>query len=113
PLLVGTAVAVEVSASWVLDSWTIALCGRGRAAGPEGQTVARLAALREGRQAICPTRFNAAFTRWYTRPVRYRAADGQGAPVTLTTLISEHYGGDRAEGAGHVERFYFTRELGS
>ena len=34
-------------------------------------------------------------------------------PSPLATLISEHYGGERAEGAGHVERFYFTRELGS
>jgi hypothetical protein len=31
----------------------------------------------------------------------------------LTTLVSEHYGGERPEAAGHVERFYFTRELGS
>jgi len=45
--------------------------------------------------------------------VRYRAAEGQGAPVTLTTLISEHYGGEHRESADHVERFYFTRELGS
>jgi hypothetical protein len=31
----------------------------------------------------------------------------------LTTLISEHYGGEHPESADHVERFYFTRELGS
>jgi hypothetical protein len=38
---------------------------------------------------------------------------GQGAPITLTTLISEHYGGEEPQSADHVERFYFTRELGS
>ena len=45
-------------------------------------------------------------------PVRYRTAPGQGSPVTLTTLVSDHYGGARRDTADHVERFYFTRELG-
>jgi hypothetical protein len=79
----------------------------------EGETVARLNDLKEGRQSSCPSRLNAAFTRWYSASVRYRTAEGQGAPVTLMTLISEHYGGDDPESADHVERFYFTRELGS
>ena len=34
------------------------------------------------------------------------------APITLTTLISDHYGGAGPSDADHVERFYFTRELG-
>ena len=75
--------------------------------------MARLKDLREGRQEGCPARLDAAFTRWYVQPVRYRAAAGQGVPVTLTTLISEHFGGADPELADHVERFYFTRELGS
>jgi len=112
-LFVGPDCHGRVSPAGLLDSWIIALLDPGRAASPHGQTVARLADLREGRQENCPARFNAAFTRWYTKPVRYRAAAGQGVPVTLTTLISEHFGGERAEGAAHVERFYFTRELGS
>jgi hypothetical protein len=112
-LFVGPDCHGRVSPAGLLDSWVIALLDPGRAASPQGQTVARLADLKEGRQENCPVRFNAAFTRWYTSPVRYRAAAGQGAPVILTTLISEHYGGERPEGADHVERFYFTRELGS
>jgi hypothetical protein len=112
-LFVGPDCRGRVSPAGLLDSWIIALLDPGRAASPHGQTVARLADLREGRQENCPVRFNAAFTRWYTSRVRYRAAAGQGVPVTLTSLVSEHYGGERPEGAGHVERFYFTRELGS
>ncbi len=46
-------------------------------------------------------------------PFGYRAAPGQGSPLILTTLISDHYGGARRDTADHVERFYFTRELGS
>ena len=112
-LFVGPDCRGRVSPAGLLDSWIIALLDPGRAASPQGQTVARLADLREGRQENCPTRFNAAFTRWYTKPMLYRAAEGQGVPIALTTLISEHYGGERSEGADHVERFYFTRELGS
>src|SRR5262249_19069154 len=69
--------------------------------------------LRVGRQSQCPARLNAAFTRWRVQPVTYRAAAGQGTPFTLSTLISEHYGGERPESADHVERVYFTRQLGS
>ena len=32
--------------------------------------------------------------------------------MTLTSLISDHYGGADRDTADHVERFYFTRELG-
>ena len=49
---------------------------------------------------------------WHIAPFTYRAAPGQGAPVTLATLISDHYGGADRDTADHVERFYFTRELG-
>jgi hypothetical protein len=76
-----------------------------------GETVARLNGLPAG-QAACPNRFNAAFTRWRVAPFSYRAAPGQGAPFTLTTLVSEHYSGANPATAGAVERFYFSRELG-
>jgi len=77
-----------------------------------GETVARLRDLRRDRQDICPTSLNAAYTRWFVRPVRYRDAPGQGAPATLMTLVSEHFGGADPATADHLERFYFTRELG-
>ena len=78
----------------------------------EGETIARLNDLTTGHQETCPTSFNAAYTRWHVAPFRYRAMPGQGTPITLTTLISDHYGGERRDNADHVERFYFTRELG-
>lgn len=110
-LFVGPNCGRRVDAAALAGSWLIARAGPGVPLG--GQSVARLKDLREGRQESCPTRLDAAFTRWYVQPVRYRAGDGQGVPVTLTTLISEHYGGEHPASAGHVERFYFTRELGA
>jgi len=110
-LFVGSGCKERVDGAALAGSWIIALLGSDRPF--EGETMARLDDLKEGRQSNCPSRLNAAFTRWYTAPVRYRAAEAQGPPITLTTLISEHYGGDRPEAADHVERFYFTRELGS
>jgi hypothetical protein len=78
----------------------------------EGETIARLNDLTAGHQETCPSRFNPAYTRWHVAPFRYRAMPGQGAPMMLTTLISDHYGGAGPSNADHVERFYFTRELG-
>ena len=101
-----------VTAAALLRSWIIAQFDPERAAPLAGETMARLKDLRVGAQESCPTRFNAAYTRWYTKPVRYRAAPAQGASVILATLISEHYGGGEPDTADHVERFYFTRELG-
>lgn len=101
-----------VTAAALLHSWVIALFDPDRSARLAGETVARLNDLKPGEQENCPTRFNAAYTHWHVVPVRYRAAPGQGSPVTLTTLISDHYGGARRDTADHVERFYFTRELG-
>src|SRR5205085_12445918 len=53
----------------------------------EGETIARLNGLTAGHQETCPSRFNPAYTRWHIAPFRYRAMPGQGAPMTLTTLI--------------------------
>ena len=101
-----------VEAAALTRSWIVAAFDPGRPAPLEGDTIARLNDLTVGHQDTCPARFNAAFTSWRTVPFRYRAAPGQGTPVTLTTLISEHYGGANRATADHVERFYFTRELG-
>jgi hypothetical protein len=110
-LFVGSDCRDRVGTGALNRSWIIALLDPNRPL--QGETVARLKSLKEGRLESCPARLNTAFTRWYLRPVQYRAAEGQGVPVTLTTLISEHYGGENPESADHVERFYFTRELGS
>jgi hypothetical protein len=112
-LFVGPHCQGPVNAAGLADSWLIARLGTNSAAPLLGEAVAHLDDLRRGEQSICPARLNSAFTRWYVEPVRYRAASGQGAPLTLTTLISEHYGGANPGSADHVERFYFTRELGS
>lgn len=101
-----------VTAAALAHSWIIATYDKQRPAPLEGETVARLNGLKNGKLDTCPARFNAAYTRWAVRPVRYRAVAGQGAPVVLNTLISEHYGGIRRDATQQVERFYFTRELG-
>ncbi len=110
-LFVGADCREEVGAAALAGSWIIALLDPSGTL--RGETVARLNDLKEGRQSKCPARLNAAFTRWYVQPMTYRAAAGQGTPFTLSTLISEHYGGEHPKSADHVERFYFTRELGS
>ena len=94
------------------NSWIIAEFDPARPAPLQGEALARLNDLTVGHQDRCPSRFNSAYTDWRVVPVRYRAVPGQGAPVTLTTLISEHYGGADRAAADHVERFYFTREFG-
>ena len=91
-------------------SWLVAEYDPARPAPLQGETVTRLNRARTGRET-CPTRFVPAYTDWTVRPVRYRAAPEQGTTVTLETLISEHYSGER-DAADLVERFYFTRELG-
>jgi hypothetical protein len=101
-----------VTAAALLRSWMIAQFDPEQPGPLAGESVATLKDLRVGQQQSCPARFNRAYTQWYVKPVRYRAAPGQGAPITLATLISEHYGGAERDTADHVERFYFTRELG-
>jgi hypothetical protein len=66
----------------------------------------------------CPSRFNAAYTRY--RIVRLAfpfALINQSGPVKredrqLDVIVSEHYGGRSIETADHLERFYFARGLG-
>ena len=101
-----------LTAAALTHSWIIAEFAASGGAPLQGETVARLNGVKAGDAATCPRRFNAAYTRWRVAPFRYRAAPGQGEPITLTTLISDHYGGTDPATADHVERFYFTRELG-
>jgi len=100
-----------VTAAALRHSWLVAEFDPRRPAPLAGHATARLAGLPAARSA-CPPRFSSAYTIWRIAPFRYRAAPGQGMPVVLTTLISEHYGGADPATADHVERFYFTRELG-
>ena len=103
----------RVTAAALRHSWLVATYDAVHAAPLAGHATAWLNATRAVRSSVCPARFNPAYTRWRVAPFRYRAAPGQGPPVTLTTLISEHYGGADPATADHVERFYFTRRLGS
>ena len=104
--------AGPVTPDALTHSWIVLEFPADRPAPLQGETVARLNDLTAGHQETCPARFNAAFTSWHIAPFRYRAAPGQGTPITLPTLISDHYGGERRDNADHVERFYFVRELG-
>ena len=102
-----------LTASAFARSWLIAEFAASEDAPLQpGETVAWLNGVLGSGAASCPRRFNAAYTRWRVAPFRYRAASGQGEPVALATLISDHYGGADPATADHVERFYFTRELG-
>ena len=92
-------------------SWLILEFDPARSGPLEGRTIARLGGAPGGGRT-CPVRINSAFTSWRMAPFRYRAAPGQGRPITLQTLVSDHYGGANPDTADHVERFYFTRELG-
>jgi hypothetical protein len=101
----------DVAPGALARSWLILEFDPNRPEKLQGQTVARLNAVRANRSE-CPARLNPALTSWRIAPFTYRARAGQGTPVTLTTLISDHYGGADRDTADHVERFYFTRELG-
>ena len=91
----------------VLDSWVIVDASFGQR--PSGETLARIT--RD--PARCRDRLGYAYTRWHVQPVRYNAKSrGRLLSAELTTLVSDHFGGRSAAGADHLERFYFTRELG-
>jgi len=81
-----------------------------------GSTVARLRLVAWERlgqpfPGTCPSGNDAALTRWALRPVDF---GGIGAvPVKrMDSLVVDHYGGDRADTADHIERFYFTPAYG-
>ncbi|GEM_PF-818768 len=102
----------RITAPALTRSWLIATYDPTRPAPLRGEAVAQLKDVKTGDRQVCPSRLNSAYTAWHLAPFRYRDAPGQGAPVTVTSLISDHYGGARRDTADHVERFYFTRELG-
>jgi hypothetical protein len=101
-----------VTAAALARSWLVAEYDPQHPGPLEGATTAHLNQVTAAQGSTCPGRFSPAYTSWHVAPFRYRAAPGQGTPVTLTTLISDHYGAADPATADHVERFYFTRELG-
>jgi hypothetical protein len=90
-----------------LDSWVIV--DKDFVTQAAGETLARITR----RLKACPARLGSAFTRWHMQPVSYRyTVHGRPARVTEPTLVSEHFGGRDVGGADHLERMYFTRQLG-
>jgi len=97
----------QVSGPLLLDSWAIVVRGPG---GMEsGNAVARLRIVTD---SSCPTAFDYAHTEWHTTSLRYRMSLSGDLTQPLRTLVSSHFGGKAVASAGHLERFYFTRELG-
>jgi hypothetical protein len=89
------------------DSWVIV--ARGFTPDRPGETVARLTKWPDR----CPGALGYAFTRWHVQSLRLRIATaGRTGHHDFATLISDHFGGRDPERANHLERFYFTRELG-
>ena len=97
----------QVSGPLLLDSWVIVVGGSG--AIESGNAVARLRIVTD---SSCPTAFDYAYTEWHTTSLRYRMSLNGDLTQPLRTLVSSHFGGKAVATAGHLERFYFTRELG-
>ena len=94
--------ALRISDSWIVVDRSFSL-------NQPGHSTTRLSQ----NPSACPDRLNYSFTRWQVKPVHFRYKSGEKeSPVDLETLISEHFGGRDVATAGHLERFYFTRELG-
>lgn len=100
-----------LSAAALARSWIIAEFDPANPGPLQGETVARLGRARFS-ERTCSGHSVTAWTQWSVRPFTYRALPGQGAPVVLTSLISEHFSRGTREASEQVERFYFTRELG-
>ena len=60
----------------------------------------------------CPNAFDLSYTEWHFANYRYRSSIYGDLSKPLFTLVSSHYGGNSVSSAAHLERFYFTRELG-
>lgn len=91
------------------DSWVVVDRSFDAAARPSSEMLARITQ----RQDRCPARLGYAYTRWRVQPMQYRTkVHGRPGTAELTTLVSEHFGGQDVESADHLERMYFTQELG-
>ena len=97
----------SADAQRLLDSWLVALRPAEKAHG--GHAVAQLRIITD---SSCPTEFDYAYTEWHFANYRYRASLSGAVTAPLHTLVSSHFGGRSFQQADHLERFYFTRELG-
>jgi hypothetical protein len=85
-------------------------------AGPWQSVVAKLNIA--ATPTACPSRFNAAFTRFRLASIElpFRIVSGPSharpASVALEVIVSEHYGGHDILTADHLERFYLAKGLG-
>ena len=90
----------------ILDAWVVV--DKSFVPGSPGHMVARLSRYIEH----CD-RLTYAYTSWLTRQILFRVrSGGVESKKTLETLVTDHFGGPAADGAGNMERFYLTRELG-
>lgn len=61
----------------------------------------------------CPLRFDRSFTRWRLVDITWPIAiSGKPEPLTLPTIISEHFGSSTIEASSHIERFYLAKGIG-
>jgi len=89
-----------LTATALTRSWIIVEYDPARPTPLEGETIARLNGVTAGGQSTCPTRFNPAYTSWRVVPFRYRAAPGQGTPITLATQVIYPWYTEGAHGWG-------------
>ena len=71
-----------------------------------------IANLRITKTQNCPKAFDKSYTEWHFKEFKYNANADHPETKQLLTLVSSHFGGDNKDLAPHLERFYFTRELG-
>ena len=91
----------------MLNSWVIV--GEGARTLESG---AALAKLRIVTDSMCPRDFDYAYTQWRQTTLRFRSSSQGELTAPLLALVSSHFGGQALASADHLERFYFTRELG-
>ncbi|MGE0736763.1 MAG: hypothetical protein AB7G15_14020 [Alphaproteobacteria bacterium] len=109
-LFVGTGCAGRPGPASTFDSWILVDATFRPGAFRAGHTVARLRLHAD--PTSCPQNYDLALTRWYLGSYRFRADFGRARTYSMSVLVSEHFGGASIARADHLERFYFTRELG-
>jgi hypothetical protein len=91
----------------ILDSWVIV--DNSFSPNVPGMALSRL----ERNMAACPDRLGSAIAQWHVAWVTFQVrTKGSDQNANLKTLISDHFAGSNFGNAPHLERFYFTRELG-